>query len=357
MRIAFHAPLKSPDHPVPSGDRAMARLLVRALQLAGHTVETVSQLRSFHKSPDAFPTLLAEAEAERSRLKHLWQAGQKPDLWLSYHVYYKSPDLLGPVLAREFDVPYVTAEASYAARRDRSGWQAEQQWVRDALSAAAVNLCFTARDRAGLAGLALEASFVALPPFIDVAPFDAEPDDAPARLVTVAMMRAGDKFESYRMLAAALARIADRRWTLAVIGDGPLKAEVQALFSGFAPGRIAWLGQKDQTEIAALLREGGIYVWPGTGEAYGIAYLEAQAAGLPVVAQATAGVPEAVVAGLLTPEGNVAAYADAVAALLDDPQEASRLGREARRIVRTERSLENAAAILDRMAQGLKETA
>jgi hypothetical protein len=32
MRIAFYAPLKSPDHPVPSGDRLLARLLVDALR-------------------------------------------------------------------------------------------------------------------------------------------------------------------------------------------------------------------------------------------------------------------------------------------------------------------------------------
>ena len=36
MRIAFYAPLKPPDHPVPSGDRRMARLLMAALATAGH---------------------------------------------------------------------------------------------------------------------------------------------------------------------------------------------------------------------------------------------------------------------------------------------------------------------------------
>ena len=37
--------------------------------------------------------------------------------------------------------------------------------------------------------------------------------------------------------------------------------------------------------------EGALYAWPGFGEAYGLAYLEAQAAGLPVVAQDIDGVP------------------------------------------------------------------
>jgi hypothetical protein len=35
MRIAFYAPLKAPDHPVPSGDRTIARLLLAALKQGG----------------------------------------------------------------------------------------------------------------------------------------------------------------------------------------------------------------------------------------------------------------------------------------------------------------------------------
>ena len=46
MKIAFYAPMKPPDHPVPSGDRTMARLLVRALETAGHEVRLACRLRS-----------------------------------------------------------------------------------------------------------------------------------------------------------------------------------------------------------------------------------------------------------------------------------------------------------------------
>src|SRR4051812_22263565 len=47
MNIAFYAPLKSPHHPVPSGDRLMARQLMAALTLAGHSVTVASEFRSF----------------------------------------------------------------------------------------------------------------------------------------------------------------------------------------------------------------------------------------------------------------------------------------------------------------------
>ena len=46
MRVAFYAPLKPPDFPIPSGDRTVARLLMRALGAAGHEVEIASRFRS-----------------------------------------------------------------------------------------------------------------------------------------------------------------------------------------------------------------------------------------------------------------------------------------------------------------------
>ena len=53
-------------------------------------------------------------------------------------------------------------------------------------------------------------------------------------------------------------------------------------------------GRAAPDEMPSSICRGAIYAWPGCGEAYGLAYLEAQAAGLPVVAQETAGVPEVV---------------------------------------------------------------
>jgi hypothetical protein len=46
MRIAFYAPLKPPDHPVVSGDRAMARALIAALRAGGQEVMLASRFRT-----------------------------------------------------------------------------------------------------------------------------------------------------------------------------------------------------------------------------------------------------------------------------------------------------------------------
>lgn len=351
MRIAFYAPMKSPDHPVPSGDRLMARLLIRALQMAGHSVEVVSEFRAHAGTPEAAAELLKKADGERERLRRKWREEPRPELWFCYHPYYKSPDLFGPVIAAEFAIPYVTAEASYSRKRDGMGWAFFQKPIGDAIRRAAVNIAFTERDREGLEEVFPEARIAALKPFIDTTLFEAvTPASDPRRLMTVAMMRAGDKMESYEILAASLRMIEDRPWTLGIIGDGPLRAEVEALFSGFTSGRIDWLGQREPDEIAGLLAKGGIYVWPGCGEAYGLAYLEAQAAGLPIVAQRTAGVPavvEADVTGLLTSEGDSQAYAQAVAGLLDDDARRDAMASAARQFVITERSLAGAARELD----------
>lgn len=309
----------------------------------------ISEFRSFTREPSEarLAELRAQAAAETERIDGHWRRSGKPDLWFTYHPYYKAPDLIGPDLSRRFAIPYVTAEASYSARRDRSGWQDMQAPVAEAVSLAAVNICLTGRDRTGLTEAIPAARTARLAPFLDAAAFlDAAPSPDPARLVTVAMMRPGDKMDSYRMLAAALARLAHRGWVLEIVGDGPCRAEVEALFAGFDAGRILWRGELAQAEIARILSRGGSYLWPGCGEAYGLAYLEAQAAGLPVVAQAIAGVPEVVadgVTGFLTPAGDVGAYAEAVGRLLGDAPLRDRMGGAARRFVAGERSLDAAS--------------
>jgi glycosyltransferase involved in cell wall biosynthesis len=359
MRIAFYAPLKSPNHPVPSGDRQMARMLIKALGRCGHDVAIASEMRSFSSdpAPESYAALASQANEEIARLSGLWRQSGKPDLWFCYHPYYKAPDLIGPTLAADFGIPYVTAEASHAPRRALGAWAKAQARVTESLRNAALNICFTQRDREGLSGIVPEDRLAVLPPFIDTAAFSMVPQVADGnRLITVAMMRKGDKLDSYRMLAEALGLLSDRPWTLSVVGDGPCRADVVAAFSALPAGRVEWLGGKEPDEVAPLLHEADVYAWPGFGEAFGVAYMEAQAAGLPVVAQDVAGVPEVVLngkTGLLTPPGDVAAYAAAIARLLSNKDERRKMGQAARGFVLEERSLDGAAARLDAMLRNI----
>jgi hypothetical protein len=233
--LAFYAPMKPPDHPVPSGDRQMARLLMRALTLAGFEPMLASRLRSHGFEPAE--TALAEAAArERASIIAAWdamEAARRPRAWLTYHPYYKAPDLIGPEIAARFAIPYVTAEASYAGKRDRDEWAGLQRTVKAAVRAAALNICFTAEDREGLERLVAPERIADLAPFIDaeLIPCAPKQPNGPVRLVTVAMMRSGAKLASYQMLARALGRILDVPWTLEIVGDGPERAAVAAAFA------------------------------------------------------------------------------------------------------------------------------
>ena len=329
----------------------MARLLMRALKLSGHTVALVSEFRSYLSDPDAdaYSSRKASVEEEIARIDFRWRASALPDLWLTYHPYYKAPDLIGPRLAARFGFPYLTAEASWSPRRFVGTWEAARASVLAALHQASLNLCMTRRDRDGLAAVVNAHRLAMLPPFIDVAPFTkAASGNAVPRLVTVAMMRRGDKMDSYRMLGATLAKLLDSAWTLTVVGDGECRSEVEAALAPLGE-RVAYLGEQLPEAMPELLSECDVMIWPGVGEAYGIAYLEAQASGLPVVAQAIAGVPEVVrhdQTGLLAPPGDVDALAGAVRSLLTDRTRRRQLGMAARRFVHEERSLDRAADTL-----------
>jgi glycosyltransferase involved in cell wall biosynthesis len=335
---------------------------VRALELAGFKVEHASRFRSYSSAP-AGPKFVEAAGRERERVLAAWNAvdeAERPRLWFTYHVYYKAPDFIGPHIASHFAIPYVTAEASYAGKRDSDEWAGMQSAVKTAVRAAALNICFTPEDRQGLAQLVGPAQLRDLAPFIDPAPFVGSPlpkeAKGPARLVSVAMMRGGVKLASYEMLARALEHIVDEPWTLIVIGDGPHRSSVEAAFARLPGHRVHWAGELAPAAVAEHLAAADMFVWPGTGEAYGMAFLEAQAAGLPVVAQATAGVPSVVrhgVTGLLTPPAEASAFGAAVARLIRDAPLRQRLGEAARSFVVEERSLAAAALHLRRLLKPL----
>ena len=372
MKSAFHPTMKAPDDPVPSGDREMARRLCEALRLAQHEVEVVSGLRSYFKTPDAgrLAHLREAASAEAARL--IAANGERTsasasvaasladaevrspfDIWFTYHVYHKSPDLLGPAVARTLGIPYVIAEATWAGKRSRDAWAPWQREAEAAFRSADAIFAMTAQDRAGLADMpGLATPIVDLPPFLDIAAFPpAKPRTAtgPAHLIAIAMMRQDAKLASYRFLAQSLRLLAAPDWTLTIAGDGPARADVEAAFAGFAPGRITFAGQIDRAAVIAEFAKADLFVWPGLSEAYGMVYLEAQAAGVPVVALDSGGVSSTFApgrTGLLVASQTPASYAAAIAELLRDHERRLAMGRAARHLIETRHSLAGAAAIL-----------
>lgn len=169
------------------------------------------------------------------------------------------------------------------------------------------------------------------------------------------MMRPGDKLASYRALGAALAELLDQPWSLEVVGDGPARAEVRAALAPLGD-RVVYAGALAEAAVAARLAAADLFVWPAINEAFGMALLEAQASGLPVVAGNSGGVSDVVAdgaTGLLTPPGDSAAFAAAVRQLLAQPERRAALGAAARAKVEREHDLPAAAARLGAVIAGL----
>jgi glycosyltransferase involved in cell wall biosynthesis len=362
-RIAFYAPLKPPDHEVPSGDRRVARLFLDALRRAGNDVFIASRLRSFHGAGDLTrqACIARRAGTIASRLIDRWRDRPQiaPDLWFTYHLYYKAPDWIGPAVSRALGIPYVVAEASVAMKRAAGPWAPGHYAVVEALRRADLVVGLNPADREGVQPFIAPGAWGELPPFLDTRLYrEAAPHapKGPARLITVAMMRPGDKLASYRVLGAALAQLLDLNWTLEAIGDGPARIEVETALAPLG-SRVRFVGEVGETEVAARLAAADLFVWPAINEALGMALLEAQATGLAVIAGNSGGVG-AVVAdgetGLLTPPGDVAAFAATVRQLIENPARCAALGAAARRKMALEHDLAAASRRLAAMLTALR---
>jgi glycosyltransferase involved in cell wall biosynthesis len=359
VKVAFYAPMKSPGHPSPSGDRTMARLLLKALAQAGFKPEVASELRTWDRAGDSgFQAEARRASHEEAdRLVARWSGGGGPRLWFTYHVYYKAPDWIGPRVADALGIPYVVAEGSRAGKRATGPWALGHAGAEAALDRADVVFTMTAADREALERCRFERQrLLDLPPFLDLGEWGGSPvppsaasreSQAPVRLLTVAMMRHGDKLESYRILAEALAQTANEAWNLDIAGDGEARDEVESLFAAFGP-RVTFHGRLDGAALARLYGAADLLVWPAVNEAYGMALLEAHAFGCPVLAGRYGGVASVVrdgLTGVLTPPGDAAAFAHALRRLLRDGARRA-LGETARAFVTRERGLDQAAARL-----------
>ena len=367
--VAFYAPLKSPDHPLPSGDRTMARLLMKALDKAGFAPQIASELRTLDKRGDPQHQAILQQRSleEASRLVahyHDLPEERRPCLWFTYHVYYKAPDWIGPRVARALKIPYVVAEGSRAAKRAQGPWALGHEGAEAALDQADAVFVMTAHDRQALEAVRPpHQALIDCPPFLDMrdwpAPSAPRSPRREPRLLTVAMMRDGDKLASYRILASALERLGHLPWTLDIVGDGEARDEIVQLFASLAP-RVRYHGQiESRADLKTLYEEADLFVWPAVNEAYGMVLLEAQALGCPVIAAAYGGVASVVrhgETGILTPPGDVAAFADGLSVLLGDHERRRTLCANAFRFVRQERDLDHAALrlrmILEKLTAG-----
>jgi glycosyltransferase involved in cell wall biosynthesis len=129
---------------------------------------------------------------------------------------------------------------------------------------------------------------------------------------------------------------------LDIIGDGPLRQQLESQAEQ-SLRRCTFHGAKPHDYVLSLMRQSDIFCHTsmhqpnGQTEAFGLVLLEAQWAGLPVVAFSSGGVPEAIAdnkTGILCPEGDVQQFKQALCALLKDKAKLRHMAAEAPEFVR-----------------------
>jgi glycosyltransferase involved in cell wall biosynthesis len=111
-----------------------------------------------------------------------------------------------------------------------------------------------------------------------------------------------------------------------IAGGGPEWAKLQALWeTKNLKQTVHWLGDIGQDELAREYRRCDVFCLPSVQEGFGIVFLEAMAAGKPIVATSAAAVPEVVESGVLVEPGNAEAIAEGILGLYRSPERRARL--------------------------------
>ena len=153
----------------------------------------------------------------------------------------------------------------------------------------------------------------------------------------IAIVARLERLKGHQLLIQALARLSSPAWHAWVIG-GPQRPEEahylrvlerDAVSAGIAV-RVRFLGER--TDVSDLLHAADIYCQPNVGpEAFGLSFVEALGAGLPVVTSRLGAAPEIVDhrCGILFEPGSVDGLVSALDRLLTDPAERRQLARNA----------------------------
>jgi phosphatidylinositol alpha-1,6-mannosyltransferase len=253
----------------------------------------------------------------------------RPDVTLSAHVLTSPGAAVIRRLAGGATAQYFYANEIVGKPR-LSAYAAGRADISIAISAYTESLVRATGARA--ADMRVIAPGVDLPS--DPAPLPAE------RPTVLTVARLNDAYKGHDVLIRSLALVREVvpevQWV--VIGDGPLRPQLEALVhSSVLAGSTRFLGEVSDEERDTWLRRADLFAMPSrlpegglAGEGFGIVYLEASAYGKPVVAGNVGGARDAVAdgeTGLLVDPTDPSAVAGAISSLLLDRKLAQRLGR------------------------------
>jgi phosphatidylinositol alpha-mannosyltransferase len=173
----------------------------------------------------------------------------------------------------------------------------------------------------------------------DVAPFAEHRREGTVNLLFVGRL---DPRKGVDRLIAAMPRVLEKtggKVQLLIVGDSYLRPKLEASVAPSARDHVRFLGHVSSADLPRWYVTGDIFVSPASGnESFGIVLVEAMASGRAVVASDIPGYRSVFTPGedaVAVPPGDVIALADAIAALVRDPEHRRRLGCKGR-----ERALE-----------------
>ena len=347
--IGYYTPFKPLGFHLPSGDLTIATGLRDFLEAGGHRILHPSRLRArwiFWK-----PWLWPIVVRDRLRALRMLQKA-RAGLWMTYHAYYKSPDLIGPWVCRRLAIPYVIFQGIYSTRR-RKSIRTLPGYVLNRHALMRADHVFSNRkeDLVNLRRLIPEDRLTYIAPGIDPEAFTFDsgarsalrdswkvPENTPV-VLSAAMFRPGVKTEGLIWTINACAELyrLGKPVFLVIAGDGKERKTLQDLAESRLCGNVRFVGKIPRDRMYRFYSAGDIFAFPGIRETLGMVYLEAQACGLPVVAFDNGGIREVVqdrVTGFLTPLFDRSAFTDAITRILDDAPLRGKMGRAASAHVR-----------------------
>jgi teichuronic acid biosynthesis glycosyltransferase TuaC len=335
------------------------RLIPPRASLAAGPESAVGELTARAREPrrqirDGIPvTYVPFVSPARQRSYAMWGAWAAPTLGLALrrlrssfpfdlvHAHNAVPagDAVRRVRAavRLLDVPLVVSvhggDVLYTASRGRAGADAVERGLGASRLVLANSQGIADLSRAHGAGA---TRVVHLGADVPDAQRSARRDSAP-RLVTVGYLVARKRHAD---VLRALAVLAPRHPTLryAIIGDGPQRIALEGLASRLEIAeRVEFHGQLSPEQAIEQARRCTLFVMPSTEEAFGVAYIEAMAGGLPAIGCRGEPGPEEIAAAgdglVLVPPGDIERLTQRIDELLSDPHRLREVGQRARATV------------------------
>lgn len=161
------------------------------------------------------------------------------------------------------------------------------------------------------------------------------------------------------LLARAFVRLlemhpaARERARLVIVGEGPLRAELESILSAAGVSHLAWLPGA-RADVATVLQSLDCFVLPSETEGTSCTLQEAMSCGLPSVATAVGGTPDLLTegqTGRLVPSGDADAMAQALMYYMLNPQQARENGRAARAQAQRDFGMDAMVAHYDQLFQ------